>query len=436
MKLSNGSKVAVIGGGPAGSFFSYFLMRNAKHVDLSLNVDVYEYQDFSLIGPHGCNLCGGIISERLVQSLTEEGIILPENVVQRGIDSYVLHTDLGSRRLVSQRSEKGIVSVFRGGGPKESGEITWDSFDKYLQDLTIKEGVNLIKKRVTKLNFDNGRPSVTTHDKDNETYDLLVGAVGINTTGYKLLGELGFGYKPPQMMKTFICEYNLGYKTIQKYFGSSMHVFLLNIPRLKFAAIIPKGNFVTMTILGSDIDQELVQSFMKAKAVIDCFPPDFDVSNAFTCLCYPKINVRRSIKPFTDRVVLIGDCGVSRLYKDGIRAAFSTAKSAARIVVDEGISNMDFRKYYWPECKSLYFDNRWGKFVFDLTRLIQINKITRKAILNTVIDEQRNRNHPLPLNAILWDIFTGNAPYKNIFLRAIKPKLIFNILLKMFKKSS
>ncbi len=45
--------------------------------------------------------------------------------------------------------------------------------------------------------------------------------------------------------------------------GNSMHVFLLTIPRLEFAAIIPKGEFVTVVMLGDELDQELVHAFLQ-----------------------------------------------------------------------------------------------------------------------------------------------------------------------------
>ena len=44
-------------------------------------------------GPSGCNMCGGVISESLVQALSVEGIELPPDVVQRGIDSLYFHSD-------------------------------------------------------------------------------------------------------------------------------------------------------------------------------------------------------------------------------------------------------------------------------------------------------------------------------------------------------
>jgi len=70
--LRDGSRIAVVGGGPAGSFFSYFLLNMAEAIDLDLTVDIFEPRSFKYCGPAGCNHCGGIVSESLVQILAAE----------------------------------------------------------------------------------------------------------------------------------------------------------------------------------------------------------------------------------------------------------------------------------------------------------------------------------------------------------------------------
>ncbi len=111
LKLHSGSRVAVIGGGPAGAFFSYFLLAMVERIGIEVQVEVYEARDFSLAGPMGCNMCGGIISESLVQILATEGINLPPTVVQRGIDSYVLHTDAAAVRIETPPLYKRAASI-------------------------------------------------------------------------------------------------------------------------------------------------------------------------------------------------------------------------------------------------------------------------------------------------------------------------------------
>jgi hypothetical protein len=92
MALEDGSRVAVIGAGPAGSMFSYFFLSMAETIGLDVKVDIFE---------PGCNHCGGIVSESLVQRLATEGIRLPDCVVQRGIESYTLHMDVGDVEIAT-----------------------------------------------------------------------------------------------------------------------------------------------------------------------------------------------------------------------------------------------------------------------------------------------------------------------------------------------
>ena len=169
LKLGPGSPVAVIGGGPAGSFFSYFVMDMAQRVGRDVRIDIYEPRDFSVPGPTGCNMCGGILSESLVQTLGVEGINLPPTVVQRGIDSYVLHTDVGSVRIDTPLHEKRIGAVHRGPGPRGVKEIKWGSFDGYLQKLAVAKGANLIRGRVDEFGWLEGRPQIKTRDGSPKT---------------------------------------------------------------------------------------------------------------------------------------------------------------------------------------------------------------------------------------------------------------------------
>ena len=45
--LRDGSRVAVVGGGPSGSFFTYFLLKMAAAIDLDIEVDIYDPRSFS-----------------------------------------------------------------------------------------------------------------------------------------------------------------------------------------------------------------------------------------------------------------------------------------------------------------------------------------------------------------------------------------------------
>ncbi len=418
--LETGSRVAVIGGGPAGSLFGYFLLTMAERVGIDVHVDIYEPRDFTRSGPAGCNMCGGVVSESMVQLLSAEGIKLPSTVVQRGIDSYVLHMDVGTVRIETPRSEKRIAAVHRGGGPAGIADRRWDSFDAYLLDLASKRGANVVRDRVEGIEKTDGVARLRTKGGLTAAYDLLVGAVGINSPLLKAFEKSGDGYKAPRAARTYICEFFLGQGLVQTYLGNSMHVFLLNLPRLEFAAVIPKGDYVTVCLLGRDIDKKLVDAFLKAPEVKQCFPPEWTVPENF-CRCSPGINVRGAEQPFADGMVFIGDSGVNRLYKDGIGGSYRTAKAAAKTAIFHGISANDFRRHYMPVCRALAVDNGIGKVVFLVTRLIQNVRIARGGLLRMTAKEQQGRIARRRMSGVLWDTFTGSSSYRDVFLRTLHP---------------
>lgn len=419
-KLKDGSRVAVIGGGPSGAFFGFFLLEMARRIDLKLHVDIYDSRDFSLDGPPGCNMCGGIISESLVQTLATEGIDLPSSVVRRGIESYTLHMDAGSVQIKTPTHEKRIGAVYRGAGPRGIKETQWESFDGYLLGLAKDKGAQVIKGRLEKVFWNSGRPEIQMKGGTPLTYDLLGIAAGVNTSALKLFEDLNLGYAPPKTTKTFICEYYLGRETIEKTLGNSMHTFLLDLPRLEFAAIIPKGDYVTACLLGKDIDKDLIQSFLTRPEVKRCMPKNWKWDE-YVCQCMPRMNIKGSSQPFMDRAIFIGDCGVSRLYKDGIGAAYRTAKAAVSGAVFEGVSSDHFKTFSWPAYKKLEKDNTIGKFIFFAVGLIQKIPLMRRAILKMITKEQRRDDGPQRMSVVLWDMFTGSAPYCTIFFRMFHP---------------
>jgi flavin-dependent dehydrogenase len=422
-KLADGARVVVVGGGPAGSFFAHFLLDMAQRVGMNLQVDIYEPRDFTASGPAGCNMCGGVVSESLVQALATEGILLPTTVVQRGIDSYALHMDLGSVHIETPLHEKRIAVVHRGAGPRGVKALRWGSFDSYLLGLAVGKGARLVRRRVDGLAWQDGRPQVKAGAEPPQDYDLLAMAVGVNTAALKLLEGLGFGYRPPVTTKTYICEIYLGQEMVEALLGTSMHVFLLNLPRLEFAALIPKGEYATLCMMGEEIDAALIQSFLDAPEVKQCLPPDWRAPRDL-CHCAPRINIGGAAPPFADRIVFIGDCGVTRLYKDGIGAAYRAAKSAAVTAVFDGISADDFRRRYGAFCRSTANDNRIGRLIFAVTGLIQTLRPVRRGVLRMITGEQASSERSPRMSMVMWDLFTGSAPYGEVFLRTLHPEFL------------
>ncbi len=445
MKLSANSRIGIVGGGPSGSMTGFFLLELAERLGLPIEVDIYESRDFTKYGPPGCNMCAGVVSESFIQTLAAEGFPLPSStVIQRGIDSYVLHTsDLPVVTINTPVDEVRIVAVYRGSGPRKPiGDQSWSSFDHFLLERARQKGAHILPLRVTDLDWDNGRPKVTARGGHTRTYDFLVGAVGVNSATLEKFGGLGFSFRPPLVNKGFLSEIYLGVEQVQQYMGGALHIFLLDIPRLKFAALIPKVEYVTICLLGDNIDKALIQQFMETPEVRQCFPPGMEWSMTDkgceqeagqACHCGPRLNLGPAINPFADRVAIVGDAAVTRLYKDGIGAAYITAKACAVTALFFGITAPDFKEHYLPVIQRIAADNRIGRLIFWITLFYQEWNFLRRGMVQMVKDEQALPGPQRQMSRILWDTFTGSATYREILWRSLHPRFFLHLLSATFR---
>lgn len=428
IQLLDGSSVAVIGGGPAGSFFSFFALDFAKRFDLDISIDIYEQKNFTKVGAGGCNHCGGIISESLVQMLATDGIVIPSNIIRSGINTYTLHVEQGKTVINTPSQEQRIASIFRGCGPKGCLDTSQRSFDNFLLSLCEEKGAHIILEKISEAKRVDDGILITSKTFNEKKYDLVVGAAGLNIKTLEMFSSICPGYIPPKVTRTYINEFYLKQDKVDSYFGNSMHVFLLNLPNITFGALIPKENYVTLVLLGEDIDKEIVASFIDSEQVKGCFPKDLHLDDATQCKCYPFINIKSAKNSFADRVVLIGDSASSKLYKNGIGAAYITGRAAAKAAIFEGICKKSFKKSYHPTCKNLNIDNMVGKFIFFVTKIIQRSKFLKEGLLQMVINEQNSKGDKRLMSTVLWDTFTGSAGYRNILIRFLNPVLLINFI--------
>lgn len=418
--LKDGARIAVVGGGPTGSFFSYFALQMADLVDIKLDITVFEPRDFTKDGPAGCNHCGGIVSELLIQLLAIEGINLPETIVRKGINSYTLHTEEGDATIATPHFDKTIATISRGAGPKGlKGDK--ESFDLFLLKQATSLGAVHESARVTRIDYEGEKPVLHSQNRDLGEYDLVVGAFGVNATAGKMFEGMGFGYKEPPVIKTTIAELQMDAQTVEEYFGSSVHLFLLPDKGLKFAAMIPKGIYVTLCILGSKVDSGTIDFFLNKGVVKKVLPPPekYDI----ICRCLPKMNVGAPQTAFADRVVVCGDAGSTRLFKDGIGSAYLMGKAAAKAAVFNGISAADFREDYYPVYRSLRTDNFFGAYLYSITDIYRKNSIMTEGMIKTVRREQSGPPEHRVFSEILYDMFTGNERYMRIFPKALSVRM-------------
>ena len=432
MFLKDGSKIAVIGGGPTGTFFSIFALKMAKMVDLDLDLTIFEPKNFSKQGAAGCNRCGGVISELLVQTLALEGINLPSSVIRQGINTYNLHTEKGSVLIETVDRERTIASVYRGMGPKGTTVHDKDSFDDFLLQQAISEGAVHKSLRIDKVEYQDGKPVLFTNGEKIMEADLVVGAVGVNGRSTEIFEGAGIGYKSPATTKTAIAEIAIGKDLLKESFENTIHLFLLPIKGIKFAAMIPKSSFITLCILGKDLNREKVQTFLGHPSVTSLLPEN--KLKELDCMCLPLINTRAPKVPFADRMVICGDAGSTRLYKDGIGAAYQMGKAAAKTAVFNGIGKEHFQEFYLPSYKGLITDNRYGNIMFIVTDLYRIFGLLTSIMLGIVRGEQKDpRDQNKVFSSILWDMFTGNERYRKIFYRAFKIRMKMSMVKEVFR---
>ena len=82
LKLRNGSRIAIIGGDPAGTFFAHFALKLARQKGLEVIVTIFDGKNFVRQGPPGCNMCAGVISETLLARLEEERLQAQRAVIE------------------------------------------------------------------------------------------------------------------------------------------------------------------------------------------------------------------------------------------------------------------------------------------------------------------------------------------------------------------
>ncbi len=436
MYLKNGANIAIIGGGPAGSFFAHFALLYAKQRGIEVSVTIFEKKDFSRKGAPGCNMSAGVLSEALLEKLSQQDIHLPSTCIQQEIDGYCLHTaETGIPLHYPYPPHKTrIATVFRGTGPRFANLDAKRSFDHFLLDHVQKIGAKVILYPITDVQIpkNSEEPIKLTCEKETSTAkysaDLVVGAFGVNSNTLYELNRLGFGYVPPKTVQTCIMDIYPTGAVNDALYGNNIYVFSLGLKCIKFASFIPKGDFLTICLVGKkDVDKAQLNKFLNQPRIQKMLPADWDDPKK-RCICFPRIPINHAKHPYTNRLVIIGDAGISRTYKNGIDSAFTTAQLAAKTAFEVGVSEKDFEKgYFQPAKKLLGRDNLYGGVILMANDIISRQKYAVSSHLK-YMSEHPDTWQTKHMNEILWNTVTGNAPYKDIFFKSIHPRLLLGLI--------
>ncbi|MBM2832474.1 MAG: hypothetical protein HW414_1526 [Dehalococcoidia bacterium] len=222
LKLEAGCRVAVVGGGPAGSFFALYLLQYVREAGLDVKVHIYQERAFSRLGPRGCKGCAGILSGTLLQNIKELGLAIPEEVIQSRITCYRLYSANGIMEVCNPQPEQDILSVYRGGGPRLYAPAAPISFDDFLLKEAQRRGATVFPQRVRRL-LVYPRPTLEVGQR-KEYYEAAVLAGGVNTLPVDMPD---LDVRPAATLQMVQDELHARREDIQAYLGTKVQVFFI-----------------------------------------------------------------------------------------------------------------------------------------------------------------------------------------------------------------
>lgn len=399
-KLRNGSVVAIIGGGPSGCSCAIKLKQLAEERGIDLRIILFERKDFNL----HYNQCVGVLSPPIEKVLKEElSISVPKELIKRKIMGYYISSGKSEIFLQSKNEEDPTYTVRR------------VKFDKFILDEVIKRGVEVIRSRVTDIEFidRDSKCEVKVYSEScTITADMVVGAFGLDEGSLHMLEDStknrGRYVRPRMVMHTFITKVHpdsSGF--INDKLGDIIHAFLLSsLPNIEFGAITPKGDHIIVNIAGEHVTSVDLENFLKHSAVAKFLPltqANIDRLESYKGH-FPTSPARN---PYGDRYITVGDStGWLRPFKGkGITTAVMTGISAAKAMMNHGISKKGLDAYA-AECEYLTQDYLYGTLVRFCSNLA-----VKTNYYNFLIEYAKGEER---LAKIFYDSVSGHRSYKDI----------------------
>ena len=431
-------RVVIIGGGPSGTVCALHLLKNAgAHPP---EVIIFDKKPFSHYGPLGCNMCAGLISHTVLETLEALGISVPASVIQRKVKSHFFETRWGG---VSFENEPGttLYTAYRGMGPLDPRGEEGLGFDQFLLSSAVDSGAQHIQEMVSSLELpSNPIKSIRVKYGNNKTIeaDVVVVACGVNSDFPRVLKEAGFGYTPPATFHACQAEIPLEEEEVNNWFNNSVKVFSLGLKGISLGAITPKRRFVTVTVLGAHVRRADLERFLLHPTVSRHFPPNWNLPDKY-CHCHPKVATSTAKNPVTHKLMVVGDAFISRYLKNGIESALYTGTTAAKAILEGKISREELIQHYVKPCRERYhLDNYYGKLLFKMHDLFARHYWFVVPRLQMVQEEAKKRDwKEKPETQVLWHLFTGSAPYRSILSRALSRSFATSLMreyLNMIKK--
>lgn len=444
--------MAVVGAGPAGSFFAINLLRQARRIGRKLDVVIIEkkrqvnlpHVGHSTAFCEGCNYGAGGLSPRMCDVLEELELAIPEMVIQSRVESLTIQGHWKNVELVVP-PERSMLSVFRGSLPATRSDRA-ANFDAFLLEHAISAGARLISGNVREVGYSGRFLPLVRFDQGSEVEtleaDFLAIAVGVNHPVGHPLHESGLlrslqtmmpGFTPPRLRRTIVGEIRVPERTLAQVQGEVYFIEYGSADlRLEMCSIIPKSELVTVVLIGPTVDRisgpseqlEVLKRFLALPQVEKLLPGP----HTLRCVCGPSMVTGISRNAVGDRVAVIGDLATSRLYKDGIYSAYESSRALAQAVSTQGTDRSTLRRAYWPSVKAISRDNLFGRIVFLLHRITFSTPILSRIFYQAVFTERKTKvRQDRRLEHTLWSIASGDAKYSSILRSMLHPLMVWSI---------
>ncbi len=388
--MARAMRIAILGGGPAGSGCALGLLRGARESGAPVEVTILEPKRF---GKH-YNQCLGVLTPKRVAAVLEGwGLRVPTELVQRCIDTYVLH------------AEENEIALQGGVDAPVSLALRRVEFDGMIQMQAVMDGAQLRQDRVTDVEFPPGEVTVYTEGGTCHA-DYLVAAFGLDPGAAAILGR-ATRYRPPPCVETVVTKtHPAGLAYVEDLLDNRIHAFIPRLPRVEFGALVPKGNHVSIVAAGKGITRADLQAFLRLPQVAALLPEGADTGETYRG-AFPA-GLARGL--YGDRYLVVGDASgfVRPLKGGGIHAALLTGARAAESLLAHG-PGREAGRAYSRACRDLRRDMPYGRFLRFLLRVL-----TGPFRLEPIIEVARRDE---ALRQILYGCVSGTDRYVDL-LRA------------------
>ncbi len=456
MRLQNGSKIVVLGGGPAGALFAIHLLGQSRQAGIDITVTIIDKKAVQPSGTlpcklRGCNYCAGIISPRLHNALEISGIPLPEKLICEEFSHIWIHGLWKNFPLKLPPGQR-MYSLFRGSLPHDRQDRT-TGFDGFLLNQARTRGAAVIAGEAIDIQYaPSKKPFVTVATESRKRTeiesDFLAIATGIppfkdtiadENPVFRAFRRINPGFTPPRVRPALIFELKPGRAYLKKYMNQEIYFIVSGSKKLSLdhISLVPKGDYLTVAMVGDRIDrasfpeeiQKIIQEFLSLSHCQTILPHITPHNTPVACSCTPFMVTAPAKGAICDRMAFVGDALGSRLYRDGIYSAFFGAEALAKTIIHSGVDKKSLSDGYEHIINWLNTDSHYAKRVIGCVQTVLKSPFLSRILYQTFATEMKNKSREQrPLGQALLDLGSGGTDYAHVYKNLIRISVLLSIL--------